>query len=528
MADTQSMTTGAHEENNGVGNSQTTVGQKSSKTSEPPALQPESEHTTHHSIELEGKLWRYDATVGAINIDTAKVKPAASIFYAAFTAVDAEGKSDSTRPVTFVFNGGPGSSSTFLLLGSVAPKRIDVPDAAPVPAAPYGFVDNVHTLLPSSDLVFIDAAGAGFSQVLDKAKAELWSVDGDVKGFSAFIRAFLSKYHRWNSPKYLLGESYGTTRGAALTYRLQQDGAAPNGIVLISNILDYAHTLDTSDQFYVGYFPTFASVAKYHGQAGGGVDTAAFLEKARTFADEELRPALAQGDRLSDEIRASVAKHYAELTGLSERYVADSDLRVLDMRFRKELLRARDQIIGRYDGRVAGYDLDRMSDDETFVVDDSYLDPAYSSLVNAYLRDELGWQGRQERRGFADFDWDSSEPGKGWVWNHKLPEHAKTAWGATIPFPNVTPDLAAAITAQPTLKVLIGNGIFDLCTPFFQTEYDIDHLGLPRALRGNIAFTYYPAGHMLYTSEPSLAKFSADLGRFYAASAKDLPSIDER
>ena len=492
------------------------------------ALQPETEHTTHHSIELAGKLWRYDATVGTITIDTAKVKPAASIFYAAFTAVDAEGKADATRPVTFVFNGGPGSSSTFLLLGSIAPKRISVPDAAPVPAAPYRFVDNLHTLLPSSDLVFIDAAGAGFSQVLDKAKAELWSVDGDVKGFSAFIRAFLSKYHRWNSPKYLLGESYGTTRGAALAYRLQQDGAALNGIVLISNILNYAYTLDTSDQFYVGYFPSFASVAKYHGVAGKGVDTAEFLARARAFADGELRPALAQGDRLSDSAKANVAKHYAELTGLNERYVVDSDLRVLDMRFRKELLRDRDQIVGRYDGRVAGYDMDKMSDDETFVVDDAYLDPAYSSLVNAYLRDELGWPGRPERRGFADFDWESSEPGKGWMWHHKLPEHTKNAWEGTIPFPDVTRDLAAAVTHQPTLKVLIGNGIYDLCTPFFQTEYDIDHLGLPKALRGNIAFTYYPAGHMLYTSEPSLSKFSADLTRFYQASPDQLSDLDER
>lgn len=487
------------------------------------------EITTRHMITLDGREWTYEATVGTLNIDTAKVKPAASIFYAAFNAVDSEsGKTDPNRPVTFIFNGGPGSSSTFLLMGSIAPKRISVPDAAPVPAAPYDLVDNAHTLLPVSDLVFIDAAGAGFSTILEKAKSELWSVDGDVAGFSAFIRQYLSKYRRWNSPKYVLGESYGTTRGSALAYRLQQDGVALNGLVLVSNILDYAFTLDTSDQFYVGYFPTYAAVAHYHGRAGEGVDIADHLQAARAFANGPLRLALSAGSSLDEETKRSVSERYAELTGLDARYVYESDLRVVDMRFRKALLRGWDMIVGRYDGRVAGYDLDRMNDEETFVVDDSFLDPAYSSLANAYLRDELGWDGKEERRGFADFDWDSTEPGKGWVWWHKQPAMTKSSWGSNIPFPNVLPDLAAAITHQHTLKVLVANGVYDLCTPFGQTEYDIDHLGLPEALRGNIAFSYYPAGHMLYSAEPSLAKFTADLRRFYAADASGVSALDER
>ena len=179
-------------------------------TAQTPTADADKEHlpepyekTTRHTITLDGREWRYDATLGTITIDTAKVKPAASIFFAAFNAVDDQGATDPTRPVTFIFNGGPGSSSTFLLLGSIAPKRIDVTDTDPVPAAPYTLADNPETLLPVSDLVFIDAAGAGFSTILDKAKPELWSVDGDVKGFSAFIRAYLSKYRRWNSPKYL-------------------------------------------------------------------------------------------------------------------------------------------------------------------------------------------------------------------------------------------------------------------------------------------------------------------------------------
>ncbi|NMM99843.1 carboxypeptidase [Bifidobacterium sp. DSM 109958] len=485
-------------------------------------------HTTRHAIVLDGRTWTYDVTVGTMTIDTAKVRPAASIFSVAYQVVDEDGEPDRARPVTFIFNGGPGSSTTFLLMGSVAPKRIVVPDAAPVPGAPYELADNMHTLLPTSDLVFIDAAGAGFSQIADKAKPELWSVDGDVKGFSAFIRRWLSANHRWNSPKYVLGESYGTTRGAALAYRLQQDGVALNGLVLISNILDYAFTLDTSDQFYVGYFPTYASVAQYHGRAGAGMSPEEHRARARAFANGPLRLALAMGASLDEGTKHDVARRYAELTGLDAQYVFDSDLRVTDMRFRKQLLRGDEKIVGRYDGRVAGYDLDRMSDEETFVVDDAFLDPAYSSLANAYLRDDLGWDGEEERRGFADFDWSATEPGKGWTWWHTQPEMTKSSWGRQIPFPNVVPDLAAAIAHSHTLKVLVGNGVYDLCTPFFQTEYDIDHLGLPAALRGNVAFTYYPAGHMLYSSERSLAKFAGDLARFYAADAAGLAEIDER
>lgn len=534
------------------------------------------EKITRHVIMIDGRKLTYTATVGTILIDTPKVKPAASLFFTAFNVVDdTDGKggpidgaadaasdvanhiaptecvadgdgttgvtvhdvndgkrdrssADPSRPVTFIFNGGPGSSTTFLLMGSIAPKRISTPDVAPVPAAPYDLVDNVHTLLPVSDLVFIDAAGAGFSEILDAAKPELWSVDGDVAGFSAFIRAYLSKYHRWNSPKYVLGESYGTTRGAALAYRLQQDGVALNGLTLISNILDYAFTLDTSDQFYIGYFPTFASVAKYHARAASNVELADHLQSAREFANGPLRLALASGASLDDVTKRRVAERYAELTGLDADYVYDSDLRVVDMRFRKALLHDKDKIVGRYDGRVSGFDLDRMNDEETFVVDDAWLDPAYSSLANAYLRDELGWDRTPERVGFADFDWDSTEPGKGWTWWHKQPEMTKSSWGSNIPFPNVVPDLAAAIAHQPTMKVLIGNGVYDLCTPFFQTEYDIDHLGLPALLRRNVAFTYYPAGHMLYSSEPSLAKFSDDLARFYATDVNGLSAINER
>ncbi|RBP99806.1 S10 family peptidase [Bifidobacterium xylocopae] len=500
--------------------------QTSAKAGE--TLQPDEEHVTHHSITIDGHAWRYDATAGTITIDTETVRPAASIFYTAFTAVGESGEADIKRPVTFIFNGGPGSASTFLMMGSVGPKRINIPDAAPQPAAPYELSDNTDTLLPASDLVFVDAAGAGFSQIAEEAKKELWSVDGDVKGFSAFIRAWLSRHHRWNSPKYILGESYGTTRGAALAFRLQQDGVALNGLTLLSNILDYAFTFDTSDQYYIGYFPTYAAIAKYHGKAGQGIDMARHLQTARDFANGPLRQALWKGDRLGSDERALVSRRYAELTGLDERYVSDCNLRVMDDRFRKQLLRDEDSIVGRYDGRVRGLDMDRVSETETFVVDDNFLEPPYSSLANAYLRDDLGWQGRAERKSFAGFDWNSPEPGKGWTWWHQLPPRTLSSFGDKTPFPKVTPDLAAAISRLPTLKVLVCNGIYDLATPFGQTEYDIDHLGLAPSLRSNIAFTYYPAGHMVYTSTEGYHKFADDLKRFYASDTAGMPALNER
>ncbi len=500
-----------------------------SPTSPRSPLPADSSHTTRHTIDLGGTEWTYDATVSSQQIEGGTGKPAASVFSASFTALPDGSSTDSSRPITFIFNGGPGSSSTFLLLGSIGPKRIVTSDTASAPGAPYGLADNPLTLLATSDLVFIDAPGAGFSTIAEDAKPKLWSVDGDVAAFSEFIRRFISAHHRWNSPKYVLGESYGTTRGAALTHRLHQDGINLTGLVLISNILDYAHSVATDDQFYLGYFPTFATVARYHEKAGAGLDIAEQAQQARIFADTELRPALARGDALGAETTTRIAHRFAELTGLSTDYVEHSDLRVLDTRFRKELLRADRQIVGRYDGRVHGYDRDAVSDEETFVVDHEFLSPAYATAVNAYLRDELEWSPEVLRREHSGFDWESSEPGKGWIWQHTLPAGTKNTWEPALPYPNVVPDLATSLLEHPTLKVLIGNGYFDLCTPFFQTEYDIDHLGIPAALHDNIVFTYYPAGHMLYSSAESLGKFTADLTAFYEArTPDDVLSLDER
>ena len=530
--------------------------------------------TTRRTLGIDGEQWTYDATVATLHVDTDTVAPAASVFHTDFIALPDGEHPDPARPVTFLFNGGPGSATTFLLLGSLGPRRIVGADPSPDSratrtVAPYDLIDNAESLLPQSDLVFIDAPGTGFSAIAEEAKPELWSVDGDVAAFVQFIQRWLSAHNRWNSPKYVLGESYGTVRGSILSYALLEAGVALNGLVLLSDILDYSHIVGSGDQGFIGFFPTYAAIAHYHGRAGSGAfrdegdspasgtagsglagsGTAgsgpvgdlealrAHVQAARVFADGPLRQALARGDRLAPADARAVAERFSELAGVSPEYALRSDLRVLDSRFRKELLRDQGLVVGRYDGRVSGFDLDRASDDETSVVDDAFISPAYAALVNTYLREELGWSGTEERRPFASFEWESTEPGKGWQWRHKQPPHTKSLWDSTVTFPQVLPDLAAALVRNPRLKVLVANGYFDLATPFFQTEYDIDHLALPEPLRANIAFTYYPAGHMAYTSPGALSKLIGDLRRFYVAGAGpaggpvepvDLSDLDER
>lgn len=490
----------------------------------------EDETVTRHTTRVNGQDMTYQAVVGNIWVDTKKVRPAASMFHVDFLAIDKQGRTDPTRPVTFIFNGGPGSSTTFLMMGSFGPKRVDTGDVVQGLPAPYRLVENDHSLLPVSDLVFIDAPGAGSSKVAEKAKKEIWGVDGDVAAFSQFIRRWITKNHRWNSPKYLFGESYGTVRGAALSYRLLNDGAALSGITLISNILDYAHTFSGDDQLYIGFFPTYAASAQYQGKAGKGLTVQEQVQKAREFAAGPYRQALALGDRISESDFNAVAAQYAHLTGLSADFVRRSNLRVPVERFSKELLRGQSRILGAYDGRVAGYDLDQARDQETFLIDDAFLDPAYTACVEDYLRGELGYKSHDLRTDFSDFDLEVGEAGKNWQWKHALPDSSRvkeTDW-QNVPFPRVIDDLASAITHEPGLKVLIGNGWYDLCTPFFQTEFDIDHLELPKALRRNVALTYYPSGHMIYTAPKALPKLVDDLGKFYAAPAGDVSALDER
>lgn len=252
-------------------------------------------------------------------------------------------------------------------------------------------------------------------------------------------------------------------------------------------------------------------------------------QKARIFANGPYRQALSYGDSLPEDAKRKIASEYAHLTGLSADYVRRANLRVSVERFTKELLRDEGKIVGAYDSRVTGYDLDGIRSDVTYLIDDNRLDPAYTASAEAYLRDELGWKDHDLRRDFADFDLDGVTPGKSWNWTHRLPEGARDGWdGQYVQFPAMVEDLATAIVHEPGLKVLFGNGLYDTCTPFFSTEHDADHMQLPAALRKHIAFTYYPSGHMIYTAPKALPKLVADLRKFYSVDADHMPEVNER
>ena len=484
-------------------------------------------HETRGSWEGENGKIDYKATVGTIQIDTPKVKPACSVFYVAYQACDEDGNTDQKRPVTFVFNGGPGGDSSMLLMGSFAPQRIYLPDVDPGHGAPYELQqNNPFCLLPATDLVFIDAPGTGWSMIATKAQKELWSVDGDRNGFSQFIMRWCSANRRWNSPKYLIGESYGTTRASLLTLQMQTDGIALTGAALLSNILDYSYNFDANDQFYIGYFPTYAMIAQYHGRAGKGKTAQEWAQEAREFADV-YRTVLARGAQLTDDVLEATAEKYSEMTGLLKTYVKHADLRVPDTRFRKQLLLDEEKIVGRYDGRVAGYDQDQCAAAETFIVDAAYISPGYHALCESYLRDQLGYDTDMLRNMFATFVY-NPDPTAGWNWLHVNPANTKgDEWGFR-PFPNTLDDLATAIKQEPDLKIMLGNGYYDMATPFHQTEYDIDHIGLPKPLAQNIAFKYYPSGHMIYTNDEALTKLHHDMLEFYATPTRDMPKFNER
>ncbi len=474
----------------------------------------------------EGTI-NYKAIAGTIQIDTPKLKPACSVFSVSFQATDEKGNTDPTRPVTFIFNGGPGGDTCMLLMGSFGPQRIYLPDINPGHGAPYELQqNNPFCLLPVTDLVFIDAPGTGFSVIATDAQKELWGVDGDRNGFSQFIQRWCSENGRWNSPKYLIGESYGTTRASLLTLQMQNDNIALTGATLLSNILDYSYIFDLNDELYIGYFPTFAMIAQYHGRAGQGKSREEWAQEAREFT-EVYRRVLSRGDKISADVRDKVAKKYAEMTGLMEEYVKRSNLRVPDMRFRKELLADEDKIVGRYDGRVAGYDQDPCAAQETFIVDAAFISPGYETLCESYLREQLGYDPERLRNMFATFLF-NPDPSAGWNWLHINPPAVKgDEWGFR-PFPNTLDDLACAIKQEPELKIMLGNGYYDMATPFHQTEYDIDHIGLPEPLAKNIAFKYYPSGHMIYTNDEALTKLHADMLEFYRTPASGMANFNER
>ncbi|MGA8530001.1 MAG: peptidase S10 [Acidobacteriaceae bacterium] len=495
--------------------------------------------TTEGSVTINGQPIAYKAVAGTITVgatdaqdaklawdgsllpdsgvkpaaDPAEAPPTARMFYVAYF------RSDTTdtdhRPVMFIYNGGPGSATMWLHLGTFGPRRIVTPDAEHQEGAPYTMVNNQYSLLDTADLVFIDAPGTGFSRTFgrDKAKA-FYGVDGDAEAFTRFIHKFLTKYDRWNSPKYLFGESYGTPRSAVLSADLQ--GVDLNGIVLLSQILSFDNSVDDPtnnpgvDQAYALALPTYAATAwHFHKLPNQPPALKPFLDEVEKYALTDYMEALLQGSELSDEQMDAVAEKLHGYTGLPVDYLIRANLRVTGGEFSKELKVDEGTTIGRLDTRYEGPDVDPLSESTEYDPQSDAITSAWVAAINDYLRKDLKY-GTEETyfpsgRSGGDFTWSMA---------HRMPGRFGRGGGSQENGANVMPDLAYRMKMNPKMKVFLGGGYFDLATPFFEGMYEMHHLPMPNSLQSNISYHYYEAGHMIYVNENVLRQFHGDVESF--------------
>ncbi len=461
---------------------------------------------THHTVTIGGRPIAYTATAGTLTIRDDEGKPTASMFYVAYTT------GGEHRPVTFFYNGGPGSSTLWLHMGSLAPVRVRTDSPESTHNAPFDLIPNSDSLLDKSDLVFIDAIGAGFSRPLGDTKLQaFWGTDPDIDAFARGIERYLTANDRWNSPKFIFGESYGTTRSAGLSYRLQSDGVQLNGVVLLSSILNYGRRNPGFDQETINYLPSYAATAAYHHRLPTQpTDIPAFLREVREWARGPYANALAKGQDLSPAERQAIAHQLSAYTGLSEQYLLEADLRVDLNRFRKELLRDQRRTLGRYDARFTGIDTDAAGEGSEYDAADTGITGAFVASFHTYLSRELGYETNLTYR--PTF----YSAGVQWDFKHR-PPNARGMGGSTEA--DVALDLSQAMRENPHLLVYSLNGIYDMATPFFGTEYDLNHMQLDPSLHGNLRFAYYPSGHMVYLNTEALKSMKADLARFYDEAA---------
>lgn len=476
---------------------------------EPPSapIPKETSQVTHHELTLGGKTLKYAATAGTLHIQSNEEKPYGSIFFVAYTLDDA---ATAHRPVTFLYNGGPGSASIWLHMGSIGPIRVLTASPEATGAGPYQVVPNEYSLLDRSDLVFIDAPLTGYSRAVGKGTAKDFAgVDLDVTAFNKFIKRWLAVNHRWNSPKFLFGESYGTTRSAALVDSLENDGVSINGVVLLSSVLNYFNGSPGILNQYVGNLPTYAATAWYFKKVPHKGTEKDFIEAARVFARGEYAEALAQGHNLPPARFDAIAAKIAGFTGLSVAYVKQANLRVAPTRFRKEFARGDRLILGRYDTRFEGTDADGAGESPSYDPSSTGITGAYVTAFRDYLDQQLKYTSELDYRpsgGAFLGTWDRS---------HRAPGGGGPGGRGAMNDAYVAGDLADAIRKNTSLKVFSANGLFDLATPFFQTELDLAQMNLEKKLIPNIEFAYYPAGHMIYLNLDALKQFKIDLAAWY-------------
>jgi carboxypeptidase C (cathepsin A) len=485
------------------------------------ALFQPTESRTSGSVGASGGRIAYDAVEGTLVVRAKDFDPTASaddkdnataeasMSYAAYFK---HGADPAKRPIMFLFNGGPGSSTVWLHMGAFGPRRVLTSDAAHGPAAPYQLIDNPQTLMDVADLVFVDAPGTGFGRIAGKDAAKaFYGVDQDAHAFAEFIRTFLGKYNRWNSPKYLFGESYGTMRAAVLTQMLQSEmNIDLNGVVLLSQVFDWDVLPDVPtdnpgvDLPYQLALPSFAATAWYHNKLPHRPkDLHPFLMQVEQFAMTTYANALAKGYSLDDKTRAAIAAKLHEYTGLPVSYILKSDLRVAYGPFQHELLSSQDLDTGTLDTRFTGYALDPLAKSAAYDPQSAAISSAYVSAFNRYVREDMKYGA-----GLA-YKPDADNYGQ-WDFTHQPPDQSAPIKA----LPNVMPDMAAAMKENPNLKVMLYGGFFDVSTPYYEGWYEMHHLQIPRALAKNIEYHYYQSGHMVYVNPAALQQLRDNVAGF--------------
>jgi carboxypeptidase C (cathepsin A) len=459
----------------------------------------ETAQPVHRSISFHGRTLSYTATPGTLTIRNDDGEAVASMFYTAYTMPSSNRR---PRPITFLFNGGPGSSTMWLHMGSFGPMKVDASNPETIAGPPFRIVPNENTLLDKTDLVFLDAITTGLSRPLGKAKPEdFFGVDKDLDAFSRAIQRYLTKYGRWNSPKFIIGESYGTLRAAGLSQKLADKGVQLNGLVLVSTVLNFADF--GGDQQYVDFLPTYATDAWYYGRVPHEGTLESFAAEARAFASGPYAAALQKGRSISAEERRSIAERMAALTGLSPDYILRTNLRVDPERFRREILRGRGEIIGRIDSRYLGTEAEQVGSDPTYDPQASAITGGFTGAINDYLFRDLGYKTPLTYR-INNY----SGIGNKWEFTHD------SAVGPQ-PIADTSVDLATAMRQNPRMKLFSVNGYYDLATPFYGADYEIGHMAIDPAIAANIRYGYYPSGHMVYTDPVSARRLRSDLDAFY-------------